>query len=1444
MKKTITILFLMLFAFYSIPATAAEHCGLSCGLHEKATIVFDGKEYPSSNLADYLRRSGIVLTTFINTTTSNTSNGKITIDASGTFENYQGLYKKNYFYYVIQYNVFDFYYDIQQQDAKGNWISIGSIHKTKNFDPIYKEKLPYNDKGTWPANWATWSFHVYKEICNFSDKFDVDLTYQPNTNNYKIRVIVKITPNKDAPFSKTVSSTNTNHYLEREYYTESCDPFEESFTGGYYQTFNKTYTAEQKKQLIAFDTHTGESNILTFTYNSIGHNIIADNQVNPSKSLKNGTYYLIYGDENAAIKLSLPKENVSAKKNNLPAQSAMVVGVNQNPFPTSVSFCSSSVGDGCGEYNYIEYRKTSPQVLKTALNAYSALANKVRFKGLMLQTEVNELTGKTTFKTPSIVTLGTAESANIWYSKTYKLADMQYATAKISQGTNITQSGNILKVAHKLLYLDLAQLANNHNGFLELGYASSHKEEGKTLISRIATYNDALHIPSSNTLQFYVVPKAIFSNLKEEDLATKYICIPQNNNPTSENEVIILYENKIKSENGTIDALTYEPEYFWEFSYDKKTWNKVDKNNYINPNFDIDKGDLYVKPSILSNNGVVYFRQSAILKAFSSEIKNDLYTESLNNRYYIRINSDQYYTYKKMLTPLEEQFAFENGDEYLATDTKVCFNESELLNGKKIKFSVVSNANMSQEEFEALKGIASYSLTRTKYDGSNSRTETITYDANTGYTITNYDGTKWVFNGTIEFCSGIKLTKSITLEAFPEQTIDIDKIEVANKGASIIFRDKATNELQVMSPKGEDFKIRYFLGDDDRKNLAAYQAKREYTCPAYEDVVPWVPYEDVVPFVPYPEMVPYPEYEPTDFSTWKFGELEDLIISKGWGAGIYWDDVTIGFLRNTARDKEEAEYYQLKQGYEMQYDIDKLAYELQYEADKQAYIDKYNADKDAYYVDCDFKQNWFEFQDKLNYTATLENITDNEESAEFLMRTISKDSCYSNEVKFIVTYFDGIKGNEIAFTDDYYKGKSEISVTAGQGNPFIKGELVEGAYGIPRDNSDCTYTYVWKYYDEQSEKFEVITDDKGNAFEYVERNDGTGNRPSIRDAKYISLDANAIANISSQYPNGLKIARFVYSQKGKDVNAKLEHQSNVLTIFSAELIEEDKFSYYFDEEFCPGKGYAYIEFDDVEFAENEVLEATILTKGQEQLNVLFNYAKKLGGVENPTEDISLSLCRIDTLTKVRSNAVILDIDVPELKADFIVYVDGKEHKLTEDVINVQAGSRVVLYNESENGFDGGSIYNWTLQVQKDGYEAQSSEKEDPVCYLYNPGINTIKLEVVSSNRCRNSVTANNINVILAEGRSYPIISHFEESREQLLSVAPYMNVSPTLLIDESVLTINSNIDRYDVIVTDIAGKVMLTAENLGLRSQLNLDFLPDGIYILHASGNTFKLIKK
>lgn len=1391
----------MLFTAMSAVIAGEKECKLQCGLHDKQEYWGeDGSRFTGRTAASFVKESGTIISITASLAPASTSNGKITININGTFKNYQALTKSSLYWYVLQYNVFDVKYNIQQQNSSGTWQTIKTISKTYNY-------LPFNtanyDPSNWPGNYAN-RYYVKNE--SFSEVLDnIDLQYTPNMLNYNIRVHVTIEPNKGANFNKNISSSS--HYLEENYYWENCNPFEESFTGGIYEKMNKTYTPAEKLSMKAFKVHEKTTTVMTVQYKSTGHQIITDTKTTPYKTLKGNTYYLVYGDENAVLKVSLPKENVTASLNNKPAQSAMVVGVNRDPFTSSISFCGNSSGSGCSEYDYIEYTTKSNSFLLSELTKYSGgTNNKVRFKGLMLQTETNALTGKTSIKTPSIVTLNSSESSSIWYTKTFLLSDMQYAVTRNSQASSITNSGTLLNVAHKLCYFDYTA----KDGFMELGYASSlAATTGRSLIQRLASYNDAQNVQSTNTLKFYVVPKAVFNSMDADLLATQYVCMPTNSfSATKENELIILYDKTIKSEDGTIDANIYEPEYFWEFSYNKTTWNRVTESNFVDPTFDIDKGDKYVKTGILTNNSVVYFRQCAVLKAFSSDSKNDLYTEKIDGRYYIRVNAEQYYTYKKMPTPVAEQFAFTQGDDYISIDTKECYSNIEVFNGKKIKFDLVPNANMSEEEYNALRNIASYTLTRKKIIGNNENKEIIPYNSETGYTITNYDGSKWVFDASIEFCNGMKLQKSITINAYDDITVNLNEITTETKGASIISRDNVYNVLQVMCPKDEDFKIRYFLDTENRQNLAAYEAKAQYVCPNY------------------PDMVPYPDHVAPNFEDMSRTELVQYISDKGWS---FEDD-------NMGQSLDEATRTQIKTY---------LIYKdnFVYKADSIAYVDAYKADSVAYYADCELKNEWFPFQDSLNYTATLKNITDNENEAVFYMRVRSSDGCYSDDVTFYVTYFDGITGNTIAFTDDKYKGKDIISVTAGEGNPFIKGDLVEGAYGIPKDNTDCTYTYVWQFYNTDTDDWDVLTDTNGNAFEYVEKNDDRGNRPQSSQ-QFISLNANTIANISAAYPGGLQIRRVVYSQKGNDANAKLPSESNVLQIYAAKPIEEDKFSYYFDEEFCPGKGYAYIEFDDVEFAENEVLEATILTKGQEQLNVLFNYAKKLGGIENPTEDISLSLCRIDTLTKVRSNAVILDIDVPELKADFIVYVDGKEHKLTEDVINVQAGSRVVLYNESENGFDGGSIYNWTLQVQKDGYEAQSSEKEDPVCYLYNPGINTIKLEVVSSNRCRNSITANNINVILAEGRSYPIISHFEESREQLLSVAPYMNVSPTVLIDESVVTINSNIDRYDVIVTDIAGKVMLTAENLGLRSQLNLDFLPDGIYILHASGNTFKLIKK
>ena len=78
----------------------------------------------------------------------------------------------------------------------------------------------------------------------------------------------------------------------------------------------------------------------------------------------------------------------------------------------------------------------------------------------------------------------------------------------------------------------------------------------------------------------------------------------------------------------------------------------------------------------------------------------------------------------------------------------------------------------------------------------------------------------------------------------------------------------------------------------------------------------------------------------------------------------------------------------------------------------------------------------------------------------------------------------------------------------------------------------------------------------------------------------------------------------------------------------------------------------------------------------------------------------------------------------------------------------------------------------------------------------------------------------------------------------MLASEATISVYPTILNDEDMVNIKSNIEQYDVIISDVAGKVMLNAENLSMSSTLDVAHLPNGVYILNAANKSFKLIKK
>ena len=770
-----------------------------------------------------------------------------------------------------------------------------------------------------------------------------------------------------------------------------------------------------------------------------------------------------------------------------------------------------------------------------------------------------------------------------------------------------------------------------------------------------------------------------------------------------------------------------------------------------------------------------------------------------------------------------------------------CYDNVESYNGLEIEFNLTCEG-MPEDELELISDRSTYSIYRTAMSWSGSSiTENVTKTLRPNkHTVNNFNINlnKLMFKCVIVTENGERVESTLTLELYPYQ-MNIDAVNLVSKDTYSKSIDYDKNIIYAMCPKGEEFKIKYYLEDAIRPNIAAYESKIEYTCPEYPEMVP---YEDVVPFVPYSDIEPEPVFAPTNYDAIDILDLYDMIrqdadlrneIETYYGVSIGRIDESI--LKNYLAKKEQAKF----DAELAEYRLREQAHKDAYEADKQAYIDDYNAKKAEFEAECEQKQQWLPFNDPDNYTAIFEYIP-TIESATFFIRTRNYNGCYSEPIKIEIDYYDRIIGNTIAFVDDKYKGKNEVWVSEGEGNPLIQGTIVSGGYGIPKDNKDCTYTYVWKFYDKENDSWYEINyfdGEEGRICEYVE-NGISGVRPNPEES-FISLSAEIIDNISKMYPEGVEIARFVYSMSGNDLNI-IEDKSNILKINGARSLSVEQFNSDIDEEYCPGNGKIKIVFSELNLNENEILDVSCNYEGFE---AIIDYNKKIINIYNASSNIYVNITCIDTLNNVRSKTLQKYVRVPEFYADFSMYVEGKEYSRYHYPY-IKQGSRVVLENKSICEIEGDIVYNWTLQVQKNNFKGQSSTKENPVCYLYNPGENVILLEVITSNNCRSQVVMNSVYVDQVDERSISIDSYFEENKGQVLDVESFVSVYPTILVDDYIVNIESNIEQYNIVLTDAAGKVILTKEDMSMSSMLELAHLPRGIYILQAANKTFKLIKK
>lgn len=91
-------------------------------------------------------------------------------------------------------------------------------------------------------------------------------------------------------------------------------------------------------------------------------------------------------------------------------------------------------------------------------------------------------------------------------------------------------------------------------------------------------------------------------------------------------------------------------------------------------------------------------------------------------------------------------------------------------------------------------------------------------------------------------------------------------------------------------------------------------------------------------------------------------------------------------------------------------------------------------------------------------------------------------------------------------------------------------------------------------------------------------------------------------------------------------------------------------------------------------------------------------------------------------------------------------------------------------------------------LHRSGGGRTTSYLENPVCYLYNPGQNKIRLTAKNSLGCESSVTAENIYIQSSALRRGIVYSHFDEDESEGCYIAPedQFDVFPTITEGEDV----------------------------------------------------------
>ena len=529
--------------------------------------------------------------------------------------------------------------------------------------------------------------------------------------------------------------------------------------------------------------------------------------------------YLIYNHPNATVAVALSSENcpVSKAGNILYTANLASVGVASTPVPSSYNVGNLYTGNCCMS-SCVNGMDKHIQVIRDNMNHYNFLVSKYpekstcennRSRQQVLTSIDDEVTKFDKFLQFGGDLDSLSSTLKTWI---YHLRDFK----EVAYGNEKLEVGTVIRLRNSGFYTS-KKAFDTFQEYVLLGYTPYGPPFAKYLT--INTGND--FTKSYNILDFQIVPEASIPNLPKEATDKKFVCATSEINDI--NDVLILKGNEIEC--AGYAASIYSPDYRWEISVDGGAhWNKMTEKEYSRyflsydllsfPTNTNEKTDLILRSSILSLAKEVKFRQSCVLKSFSSTTPNNLYTHYEDGLYYIKLTAANHYTFSYYTSLLAENLSFNEDSAPLYQ--YICDGSEPI---KDISFSFKQTSAMSDDMYKSMRDIVNYEIVKIDKESQ----QVVSYSPN--YTMS-YSGDSLHYECRIISCKDT-IRKDVWVYPLEKDSINLENISSTGQIRDI---DKENSIVHIMVEKGKDIEITIA---DDKLNATDFYIRevKEYIKP-------------------------------------------------------------------------------------------------------------------------------------------------------------------------------------------------------------------------------------------------------------------------------------------------------------------------------------------------------------------------------------------------------------------------------------------------------------------------------------------------------------------------------------------------------------------------------------------------------------------------------------